>query len=111
MLLNILLAFLGIFTAGLIIFLVRRNLLHLSYTIFWFVIALIIFILGLFPGLNIQIARTLGIQYAPIRPVLLAILLLFIKSLKQDIEITRKEKQIRRLIQELSILKSKIKDE
>ncbi len=104
--LTLLLSLLGFFTAGLIFYLVRRQLLHLSHTFFWFVIAVIILILGFFPGINLKLARFLGVQYAPILPVIIAILLLFIKSLIQDITISQQEKQIRRLVQEVSIFKS-----
>ncbi len=106
--LTLLLSLLGLITAVSIFVLVRNHLLHLSYTLFWLFIAFIVLILAFWPSLNLKLAKALGVQYAPILPVIVAILLLFIKSLKQDIEITKKEQQIHRLIQELSILKSEI---
>ena len=93
-----------------IFWLIRRNALYLSYSLFWFAIAIVILILGLFPQLNIKIASYLGVSYYPILPVTFAILILFVKCLKQDIELSEKERKIRRLIQELSIAKAEIQD-
>lgn len=96
----------GVFFSFWILFLVRRNLLYLSYSIFWLFIAAVIFILGLFPGLNIILAQRLGIRYYPILPVVVAILILFVKLLKQDLELTEKKKMLKRLAQEIAILKA-----
>jgi len=105
---EVLTAFLGIVTAFIIFFLVRRDLLHLKHSIFWILIALVVLFFGLFPNINIKLAHLLGIQYAPILPVLLAILILFVKTLVQDIELSDKEKKLRRLAQELAILKKSL---
>lgn len=98
----------GVFFSFWILFLVRRNLLYLSYSVFWLLIAATIFILGLFPGLNILLAKRLGIKYYPILPVVVAILLLFVKLLKQDLELTEKKKLLKRLSQEIAILKAEL---
>ncbi|OAQ21130.1 DUF2304 domain-containing protein [Thermosulfurimonas dismutans] len=108
---NLLIITLAIGTSLVIFFLVRKNLIYLSYSLFWLSMAVIILVLGIFPQLNIWLASRLGVEYYPILPVTMAILLLFVKSLTQDIELTKKEKKIRRLIQELSILKKKEKVE
>jgi len=96
-------------TVIIIFYLVRENRLHLSYSLFWIVLSAVIALLGFFPGININIAKTLGVQYYPILPIILAILVIFIKILKQDIELTKKEIQIKRLIQEIALLKEEIK--
>jgi len=105
---HFILSFLGVCVAFLIFFLVKRHLLQLRYTLFWFTIAFIILLLGLFPSLNIKLTQFLGIEYPPVFPITVAILLLFIKTLQQDIAITHKEKIIHRLVQELAILKEEI---
>jgi hypothetical protein len=102
--------FLSIVTVSTILILVKKNLMHPSYSIFWVFISILILILGLFPEINIKIASFLGVKYSPILPVVTAIMVIFIKTLKQDIELTKKEKQIKRLTQELAIIKLKIKN-
>jgi len=106
-LLSLLIVSVALLTSGTILYLIRRDLLRLSYSLFWLGIALIVLILGLDPGINIRLARTLGVDYYPVLPITLAILILFVKTLKQDIELTRKEREIRRLSQEIALLKAK----
>ena len=105
--LEIFLIFISVCVSCYILYLVKRNLIYLPYTLFWLTVSLIVLILGIFPSINIRIASFLGIEYYPILPVLGAILLLFIKNLYQDIELSKKEQKIRRLIQEIGILKER----
>ncbi len=97
----------ALLTSGTILYLIRRDLLRLSYSLFWLGIALVVLVLGLDPGINIRLAKALGVDYYPVLPITLAILILFVKTLQQDIELTRKEREIRRLSQEIALLKAK----
>ncbi len=85
--------------------LVRKNLIYLSYVLFWLALCITVLILGFFPNFNIYLAQRLGIHYYPILPIILAILVIFWKLLKQDIELSDKEKKIKRMIQEIAIIK------
>jgi len=91
-----------------IIYLLRKNVLYLSYSLFWIFVAFSILFLGLFPEYNIKLANLFGIEYYPIFPVIIAIIAIFLKLIKIDIEITKKQKYIYRSIQELAIYQSKI---
>jgi len=103
---SLLIVSLALLTSGAILHLIRRDLLRLSYSLFWLAVALVVLVLGLDPGVNIRLARALGVDYYPVLPITLAILLLFVKTLKQDIDLTRKEREIRRLCQEIAILRA-----
>ncbi len=105
---NFLLIVISLFSGFLIFYLIRKYNLCLHHTLFWIVIALIILFLGIFPQSYLEIAKILKISYPPVLPLLGAVILLFLKSLHQDIELTRKHKEIRRLFQEIAILKKEV---
>ena len=98
----------GLLVAGLIIFLVRRDHLHTHYSFWWLFIAVVTAVLGIHPEINDQIAIKMGIFYPPILPVIIATLLLFLRVLIMDIENSKKDIKINRLIQRLAILEEQI---
>lgn len=98
----------GILVAALILFLVRRDHLHTRYALWWIVIALLIGLLGLFPKLNDILGASLGISYPPIIPLMLGLLALVIKVLFMDIERSRNEVKLNRLVQRLALLEQRM---
>ena len=94
---------LGIGLSAAILFLLRRDHLHPVYGLFWFVVAGLAAILGLWPGSVDSIARLAGVAYSPALLLLGAVIVLLIKSLHGDIVNTRIERQVRRLNQRLAI--------
>jgi hypothetical protein len=94
---------LGIGLSAVILFLLRRDHLHLSHGLFWIVVAGMAALLGMWPGLIDFIARAVGIAYPPALLLLGAIIALLVKSLHGDIVNTRIERQVRRLNQRLAI--------
>jgi hypothetical protein len=86
-----------------ILFLLRRDHLHPMYGLFWLVVAGAAAILGLWPAAMDSIAKWAGIAYSPALLLLVAVIVLVIKSLHADIVNTRMERQIRRLNQRIAI--------
>jgi len=105
---NIYTSAVGLTVAGIIIYLVRRDHLHIHYSFWWLFIAVVTGILGIQPEINDDIAIRLGIFYPPILPVIIATLLLFLRILLMDIQNSKKDIKINRLIQRLAILEEKI---
>jgi len=101
-------ALLGLGLAAGILYLVRRNHLHTRYALPWLIAAGVIGLLGLFPSLADRISGYLGIGYPPTLVLVSAIALLAIKLLVMDIDRSRTEVQVQRLIQRLAILEERI---
>ncbi len=98
----------GLLTATLIIYLVRRDHLHTRYALWWIPIAFGIAILGLFPQLSDWVASKLGINYGPIIPLLTGLIIITIKILMMDIERSKNETKLYRVIQKLAILEQEL---
>jgi hypothetical protein len=94
---------LGLGLSVVILYLLRRDHLHLAHGLFWIAVAGLAALLGLWPGLIDFIARLVGIAYPPALLLLVAIIVLLVKSLYADIVNTRIERQLRRLNQRLAI--------
>lgn len=90
--------------AGLILWLVRRDHLHVRHALFWVVAAVAAALLGAFPKLSDALSAPLGISYGPLLPILLALGALLLKALSADIALTRLERDLRRLNQQLAIV-------
>ena len=94
---------LGIGLSAAILYLLRRDYLHPMYGLFWIMVASAAAVLGLWPGSIDSIARLVGIAYSPALLLLVAVIVLLIKSLHGDIVNTRIERQVRRLNQRLAM--------
>ena len=101
-------AIIGVALAGAILFLVRRDHLHGPYALWWFAVAAATFALGVFPVIIAWLARTTGIGYAPVLPIVVGLSLVLIRLLKLDIDRSKQERQIRRLTQKLAILEEEL---
>lgn len=99
---------LGLGSAGLIFWLVRRNLMHASYAMWWTAIGSLIVLGGLFPGLLDRIGRALGVFYPPILFVVLGFLALTLRLLLGDIERTRMDLQLRRMAQKMAHMQHRL---
>ncbi len=96
-------AVLGIATAGLIIYLIRRDSLSPNYVIWWFFVAAGLVFAGLFPKAIDYFGRALGIGYPPIILIILSWCLVLVKLLFMDLDRSRQEHKIRKLTQRLAI--------
>ncbi|HRQ57814.1 MAG TPA: DUF2304 domain-containing protein [Azoarcus taiwanensis] len=99
-------ALLGLGLAVFIVLLVRRDHLHLSHGVFWISIAFAAALLGLWPHAIDRIAVWAGVTYSPTLMLLVAVMVLLLKSLYNDMLVTRFERQIRRLNQRLAIFEA-----
>lgn len=94
----------GIVAAGVILLLVRKDLMHSRYSIWWLLMALGIAIFGCFPWLVDKIAHELGVHYGPVLLIVVGMALILIKMLTMDIERSGQERRLRLLTQRLAIL-------
>ena len=103
-------AVIGVLLAGAILYLVRRDHLHGSFALWWFVVAAAILILGLFPPVIDWLGRVTGINYPPILPIVIGIGMILIRLLKMDVDRSRYERQMRRLTQKMAILEEELRE-
>ena len=96
-------ALLGIGLGVSILYLVRRDHLHLRDGIFWIAVASVSLILGLWPGLIDTLAGWVGVAYPPALLLLVAIIVLMIRATLTDVALARQQRDIRRLTQRLAI--------
>ena len=96
-------ALLGVGLAIFIFFLVRRDHLHVSHGVFWMAVAVGAGGLGLWPHAIDHLASVAGIAYSPALLLLVAVVVLLVKSLYNDMLVTRFERQLRRLNQRLAL--------
>lgn len=99
---------LGLGLAVLILYLLRRDHLHVLHGLFWIMVAALAAILGLWPGLIDHVARVSGIGYPPALLLLGAVVVLLVKALHADMLNTRLERQLRRLNQRMALLEAEI---
>ena len=88
--------------------LVRKDKAEIRHMLKWLVLALIILIGAIFPEMGSRIAHFFGIQTSLALFILVGILLII--SLKYQMSLISAEKQIKNLIQEVSLANKKIKD-
>lgn len=98
----------AVLIAGGILYLVRRDHMHGPYAVWWIVTAFAVALLGLFPRFFDRLATLLGVNYPPILFVVGALGLLLIKVLTMDLERSRQERKLRRLIQRVAILEANL---
>lgn len=95
---------LGIVLAFGILWLVRRDHLHGSFALWWLLIAVGALLIGFFPWLVDWVGVKLGVAYPPMLLAMVAIIAVLLKLLGVDIDVTRRERRVRRLIQKVAIL-------
>jgi len=94
----------GLAIAFTILWLVRRDLIHTRYSIWWLVVAGASALFGGFPALVDGVASKLGVTYPPILLVIVGMGLLLIKMLTMDVERSDQERRLRILTQRLAVL-------
>lgn len=101
-------ALIGIGLAGAILFLVRRDHLHGPYALWWLLVAAAALVMGAFPGTVDWLGRATGIYYPPVLPIVVGLALVLIRLLKIDIDRSRQERRMRRLVQRVAMLEEQI---
>ena len=100
----------GITTAITIIVLIRKDHLHVRYGMWWIAVAAAFALLGVFPQTVDFFGAKLGIAYPPILAVIVALTLIVLKILVMDIERSRNQIRIQRLVQRVALLESELRE-
>ena len=93
----------------LIINLIRKEYIRPGYAIIWCVTGVFLFILSLFSPLLFYFSSLIGIDYAPAAIFLVLLGGLLLISIHFSILVSKYERQIKDLAQEISLLKLEIK--
>lgn len=93
----------------LILWMIRRDRLPVSHSLWWLTVSALIALFGLAPGLLDALAAMVGIAYAPSLLFFLAILTLLIKVLLEDLELTTNRRRLLRLAQKTAILEEEVR--
>lgn len=89
--------------------LVRGNKLDEKYSILWLILGTIILIVAIFPNSIITIANWFNVYYPPTLMLLFALMILGAYIIHISIVITKQNKMIVKLTQELAITKEEIR--
>ncbi len=95
---------LGAVIAGVLLLLVRRNLLYSRYALWWLSAAGAALLLGIFPGIVDAVGNRLGVTYPPILLVVICLGMMLIKMLTMDLDRSKQQSELRRLAQRLALL-------
>lgn len=87
--------------------LVRKNKIDEKYSILWIILSLLILLVSLFPKIVIKCAEKIGVFYPPSLLFLVGIIIIGAYIVHITITITKQNKMIVKLTQELAILKNK----
>ena len=93
-----------------IINLVKKSKLDEKYSILWLLASFIILIVSIFPDIITKVANKFNVFYPPTLMLLFAILVLIAYTIHISVVITKQNKMIVKLTQELGILKEKINE-
>ena len=99
----------GIATAMTIMYMIRKDHLHVRYGLWWMGAAVLFALLGLFPTLVDYVAGKLGIAYPPVLALILGLVALVIKILVMDIERSRNAIRMQRLVQRIALLEADLR--
>ena len=101
---------LGVGTALVILYLVRRDQMHGRYAFWWLTVAGVALVFGLKPDLVDTLGHWFGVKYPPTLIVILVLAALLMKLLVSDLDVTRRERRIRRLLQKTAILEAELRE-
>lgn len=91
--------------------LIRRQKIAEKYSLLWLALGLVMISCSVFPGLLEGIARSVGIYYAPSLLFLIGLIFSLTFIMHLTIVISRLQRQLTRLIQEVALLKAKLEKE
>lgn len=102
-------AIIGLLVGSSIIFLIRKDRLLVRHGVGWIFVAFGLIVLGLFPGLIDRAAQWAGVAYPPTLAMILGFAALILKALISDIEASRSDVRVTRLVQRVAMLEADIK--
>ena len=101
-------AILGFLLAGTIFWLIRRDHLHSRHALWWFLVALMIMLLGFSPTAIDWLASHLGVNYPPTLLFVIGMGMILLKVINIDLHQSALERKIRCLAQQLAILEGEV---
>lgn len=104
-------SFVGLFIAFFIMWLIRKDHLHVKYAFSWIIVGIFSAVIGFSPSIIDNLAHKIDISYPPILAIIIAFTFLLIKILTIDIERSRQERNLLRLTQRLGILEAELNKE
>ena len=87
--------------------LVRKSKLDEKYSILWIIFGIVILAVSIFPNIITKIAELLNVFYPPTLMLLFAVIIIGTYIIHITVVITKQNKMIVRLVQEIAILKEK----
>jgi len=91
-----------------IFWLLRRDRLPVMHSLWWLVVAALIALLGIFPRLIDEAAAMVGVAYPPSLLFVVAILVLLLKVLLEDVDVSHDRQRLLRLAQKVAILEEEL---
>ena len=98
----------GILVAVVITFLIRKDQMRVSKAITWLVVAIGFCLLGLAPATFDQLAKFTRVSYPPALAFTIALVVIALKLLLNDIELSKIRVRQTRLIQKIAVLQNDI---
>ena len=95
---------------SLIIYLIKTNKLTVKYSLTWLMISFLMLLMSLFPKISIGLAKILGFEAASNMIFLVIIGVLIIINISMSIIVSKQNKQIRLLVQDVSILRKSVEN-
>ncbi len=92
------------------IHLVRKDRAEIRHMLKWLVLALVILFGALFPEVGSEVAHFFGIQTLTALSLFILVSILLIIVLKHQMSLISAEKQIKNLVQEISLLKKNVEE-
>ena len=103
-------AVLTVLAVVVIVRMVRRGVLKAKYTVLWLTVGLVLAVSASVPTVLDRVAERLGIWYQPTLFLLLAIGFLLLVAMHFSYELSRLERRVRSLAEELSLLRGPVSD-
>lgn len=108
---HLVVAVLTVVAVAVIVRMVRRGVLKAKYTVLWLTVGLVLAVTASVPTVLDTVADRLGIWYQPTLFLLLAIGFLLLVAMHFSYELSRLEKRVRALAEELALLRGPATEE
>jgi len=105
---HLVVAILTVVAVAVIVRMVRRGVLKAKYTVLWLTVGLVLAVTASVPTVLDTVAERLGIWYQPTLFLLLAIGFLLLVAMHFSYELSRLEKRVRALAEELALLRGPV---
>ncbi len=91
--------------------LVRKNKLDVKYSVIWIILSILTIIISIKPTFIQVFSLKLGVVYTPSLMFLCAVIAIVVYIIHLSVVVTKQNKAIIRLVQELSIINNNLKEE